>query len=152
MSLHRRRLLGSAPAAVLAAFGVAGVRGPDWAALARGIDGRVVLPGDRDYPEARQSFQPRYDSVAPGAVAYPAHAADVAVCLGFARRSAVPVVPRAGGHSYAGWSTCAGGLVVDVGAMAGLAVEGAGVRIGAGARIGDVNRALAGRGLGLPTG
>ncbi|MFJ3204292.1 FAD-binding oxidoreductase [Streptomyces sp. NPDC086989] len=152
MSLHRRRLLGSAPAAVLAAFGVAGARGPDWAALARGIDGRVVLPGDRDYPEARQSFQPRYDAVAPGAVAYPAHAADVAVCLDFARRSAVPVVPRAGGHSYAGWSTCAGGLVVDVGAMAGLAVEGSGVRIGAGARLGDVNRALAGRGLGLPTG
>ncbi|MFB6810622.1 FAD-binding oxidoreductase [Streptomyces sp. NPDC056387] len=152
MSLHRRRLLGSAPAAVLAAFGVAGARGPDWAALARGIDGRVVLPGDRDYPEARQSFQPRYDAVAPGAVAYPAHAADVAVCLDFARRSASPVVPRAGGHSYAGWSTCAGGLVVDVGAMAGRAVEGTGVRIGAGARLGDVNRALAGRGLGLPTG
>ncbi|KPI06806.1 FAD linked oxidase domain-containing protein [Actinobacteria bacterium OV450] len=152
MSLHRRRLLGSAPAAVLAAFGVAGARGPDWAALARGIDGRVVLPGDRDYPEARQSFQPRYDAVAPGAVAYPAHAADVAVCLDFARRSAVPVVPRAGGHSYAGWSTCAGGLVVDVGVMAGRAVEGTGVRIGAGARLGDVNRALAGRGLGLPTG
>ncbi|WP_328764647.1 FAD-binding oxidoreductase [Streptomyces sp. NBC_00272] len=159
MSLHRRRLLGSAPAAVLAAIGAVGAlgagtpaRGPDWAALARGIDGRVVLPGDRDYPEARQLFQPRYDAVAPGAVAYPAHAADVAVCLDFARRSAVPLVPRGGGHSYAGWSTNSGGLVVDVGAMAGLTVEGSGVRIGAGARLGDVNRTLAGRGMGLPTG
>ncbi|MEU6868997.1 FAD-binding oxidoreductase [Streptomyces sp. NPDC046876] len=153
MSLRRRQLLGSAPAAVLAAVG-AGVppRGPDFGALARGIDGRVVLPGDRDYAEARQLFQPRYDAVAPAAVAYPAHAGDVAVCLDFARRSAVPVVPRGGGHSYAGWSTRADGLVVDVGAMAGLAVEGTGVRIGAGARLGDVNRTLAGRGLGLPTG
>lgn len=159
MSLHRRQLLGSAPAAVLAtvgAFGVLGAgapaRGPDWAALARGMDGRVVLPGDRDYPQARQLFQPRYDTARPGAVAYPAHAADVAVCLDFARRCAVPVVPRGGGHSYAGWSTCAGGLVVDVGAMDRLAVEGAGVRIGAGARLGDVNRTLAGQGLGIPTG
>ncbi|MFE5540963.1 FAD-binding oxidoreductase [Streptomyces sp. NPDC056519] len=154
MSLHRRRLLGAAPAAVLAALGASGAhaRAPDWAALARGTDGRVVLPGDGDYPQARQLFQPRYDAVAPGAVAYPAHAADVAVCLDFARRSAVPVVPRGGGHSYAGWSTRAGGLVVDVGAMAGLTVEGPGVRIGAGARLGDVNRSLAARSLALPTG
>ncbi|MYT22801.1 FAD-binding protein, partial [Streptomyces sp. SID7760] len=105
MSLHRRRLLGGAPALLLAALGATGAhaRAPDWAALARGIDGRVVLPGDRDYPQARQLFQPRYDAIAPGAVAYPAHAADVAVCLDFARRCAVPVVPRGGGHSYAGW-------------------------------------------------
>ncbi|MEU8841532.1 FAD-binding oxidoreductase [Streptomyces roseus] len=154
MSLHRRRLLGGAPAVLLAALGATGAhaRAPDWAALARGIDGRVVLPGDPDYPQARQLFQPRYDTIAPGGVAYPAHAADVAVCLDFARRCAVPVVPRGGGHSYAGWSTRAGGLVVDVGAMAGLTIGGPGVRIGAGARLGDVNRSLAARGLALPTG
>ncbi|MFD7627021.1 FAD-binding oxidoreductase [Streptomyces sp. NPDC059851] len=127
-------------------------RGPDYGALARGIDGRVILPGDPGYPEARQLFQPRYDTVAPAAVAYPAHAGDVAVCLDFARRCAVPVVPRSGGHSYAGWSTCADGLVVDVSAMDGVVPSGAGVRIGAGARLGDVNRTLAAHGRGIPTG
>ncbi|RSS97642.1 FAD-binding oxidoreductase [Streptomyces sp. WAC05292] len=163
MALHRRRLLGSAPAAVLAAVAAGrpaaagSSRGPDCAALARGLDGRVVLPGDPDYPEARQLFQPRYDGIAPAAVAYPAHAGDVAACLDFARRSRVPVVPRGGGHSYAGWSTRAGGLVVDLGALdrtavEGSAAEGTAVRIGAGARIGDVNRTLAARGLGIPTG
>ncbi|MEU9374460.1 FAD-binding oxidoreductase [Streptomyces sp. NPDC048255] len=159
MSLHRRQVLGSAAAAVLATVGAAS-RGPDYGALARGIDGRVVLPGDADYAEARQLFQPRYDTVAPGAVAYPAHAGDVAACLDFARRSGAAVVPRGGGHSYAGWSTRAAGLVLDTGAMAAVTVEGAagragapaGVRIGAGARLGDVNAALAGRGLGIPTG
>ncbi|MFD3807129.1 FAD-binding oxidoreductase [Streptomyces sp. NPDC058619] len=151
MSLHRRRVLGSAAAAVLASVGAA-ARGPDYGALARGLDGRVVVPGDRDYPEARQLFQPRYDVVAPAAVAYPAHAGDVAVCLDFARRSAVPVVPRGGGHSYAGWSTRAAGLVVDTGAMAAVSVEGSGVRVGAGARLGDVNAVLSARGLGIPTG
>ncbi|PWK71006.1 FAD/FMN-containing dehydrogenase [Streptomyces sp. CG 926] len=154
MSLNRRQVLGSAAAAVLATVGAA-VRTPDYGALARGIDGRVVLPGDRDYPEARRLFQPRYDSVAPAAVAYPAHAGDVAVCLDFARRSGAPVVPRGGGHSYAGWSTRSAGLVVDTGAMAAVSVDGDGdsdVRIGAGARLGDVHAALAGLGRSVPTG
>ncbi|MFI1651406.1 FAD-binding oxidoreductase [Streptomyces avidinii] len=151
MSLHRRQVLGSAAAAVLATVGAA-ARTPDYGALARGLDGRVVLPGDPDHAEARRLFQPRYDSVAPAAVAYPAHAGDVAVCLDFARRSAAPVVPRGGGHSYAGWSTRSAGLVVDTGAMADVSVDGDGVRIGAGARLGDVHAALAGRGRSVPTG
>ncbi|WP_411103957.1 FAD-binding oxidoreductase [Streptomyces sp. cmx-4-9] len=151
MSLHRRQVLGGAAAAVLATVGAA-AGGPDYGALARGIDGRVVLPGDRDFAEARQLFQPRYDSLAPAAVAYPLHAGDVAVCLDFARRSGAAVVPRGGGHGYAGWSTRAGGLVVDTSAMADVAVEGTQVRIGAGARLGDLNAGLAGRGLAVPTG
>ncbi|WP_030717995.1 FAD-binding oxidoreductase [Streptomyces sp. NRRL S-237] len=155
MSLNRRQVLGSAAAAVLATVGAA-ARTPDYGALARGIDGRVVLPGEPDYPEARRLFQPRYDTVAPAAVAYPAHAGDVAVCLDFARRTGAPVVPRGGGHSYAGWSTRAAGLVVDTGAMAAVSVEGdgdsGGVRVGAGARLGDVHAALAGRGRSVPTG
>ncbi|MER6449263.1 FAD-binding oxidoreductase [Streptomyces venezuelae] len=151
MSLNRRQVLGSVAAAVLATAGAA-ARTPDYGALARGIDGRVVLPGDPDYPEARRLFQPRYDTVAPAAVAYPAHAADVAVCLDFARRSAAPVVPRGGGHSYAGWSTRSAGLVVDTGAMATVSVDGDGVRVGAGARLGDVHAALAGHGRSVPTG
>ncbi|MCX4529779.1 MULTISPECIES: FAD-binding oxidoreductase [unclassified Streptomyces] len=179
MSLHRRQVLARAAGTVLATIGAAAPggaggrsggadpggggpgrggpvrgcrRGTDFSALGRDIDGRVVLPGEREYAEARQLFQPRYDSVAPGAVVYPAHAGDVAVCLRFARRSTVPVVPRGGGHSYAGWSTRAAGLVVDTGVMAAVTVEGSGVRIGAGARLGDVNAALAGRGLAIPTG
>ncbi|WP_030774062.1 FAD-binding oxidoreductase [Streptomyces sp. NRRL F-2664] len=151
MSLPRRQILGGAAAAVLAGVGAA-AGGADYGALARGIDGRLVLPGDRDYAEARRLFQPRYDGVAPAAVACPAHAGDVAVCLDFARRTAVPVVPRGGGHGYAGWATRTGALVIDTAAMAAVAVEGDGVRIGAGARLGDVHAALAGRGLSVPTG
>ncbi|MGW0392685.1 FAD-binding protein [Streptomyces sp. NPDC003042] len=158
MSLHRRRVLAGAASAVLATVGArrregaAPARVADFGALARAMDGRVVRPGDGDYAEARQLFQPRYDAVRPGAVAYPAHAGDVAVCLDFARRSAVPVVPRGGGHSYPGWSTRAAGLVVDAGSMATVAVEGDEVRTGAGARLADVQGALAARGLGIPAG
>lgn len=163
MTLHRRQVLAGAAAGVLAPLGATVRRAdPDYGALARALDGRVVTPADGDYAEARQLFQPRYDTVRPGAVAYPAHAGDVAACLDFARRSAVPVVPRGGGHGYAGWSTREGGLVVDTGAMAEVsatsgapgtyATSGTEVRIGAGARLGDVNAALAARGLAVPTG
>lgn len=163
MSLHRRQVLAGATAGVLASIGATARRaGPDYAALARALDGRVVTAGDPDYAEARRLFQPRYDSVRPGAVAYPAHPGDVAACLDFARRSAVPVVPRGGGHGYAGWSTREGGLVIDVGAMAEVSAASgtpgtAGtaateVLIGAGARLGEVNSALAARGLAVPTG
>ncbi|AZM92503.1 FAD-binding oxidoreductase [Streptomyces sp. W1SF4] len=175
MSLPRRRILASTAAAVLAATGTgaradgartagartaggrpgarsAGGAGPDFGALGRAMDGRLVLPGDADYAEARQLFQPRYDTVAPAAVAYPAHAGDVAVCLDFARRSAAAVVPRGGGHSYAGWSTAAGALVVDTGAMAAVTADGDEVRVGAGARLAEVHEALAARGLGVPAG
>lgn len=166
MSLHRRQVLAGAATGVLASIGATarttprttarattGRADPDYGALARALDGRVVTGGDRDYDEARQLFQPRYDTVRPGAVAYPAHPGDVAACLDFARRSAVPVVPRGGGHGYAGWSTREGGLVIDTGAMAEVAAEsGTGVRIGAGARLGEVNSVLAARGLAVPTG
>ncbi|UQX04342.1 FAD-binding oxidoreductase [Streptomyces sp. RerS4] len=153
MSLHRRRILTGVGASAAALFTGARARSaPDFGALGRSLDGRVVLPSDSDYAEARQLFQPRHDTVRPGAVAYPAHAGDVAACLDFARRSAVPVVPRGGGHSYPGWSTVEAGLVIDTGAMAGVTVEGDGVRIGAGARLADVYGVLAGRGLGVPAG
>ncbi|MGW6710249.1 FAD-binding oxidoreductase, partial [Streptomyces sp. NPDC054956] len=154
MSLHRRQVLAAGAAGALASLGAAGGRAgnPDFGALARALDGRLVTPEDPDYAEARRLFQPRYDTVRPGAVAYPAHPGDVAVCLDFARRSAVPVVPRGGGHGYAGWSTREAGLVVDAGAMAQVSVSGTDLRIGAGARIGDVNAALAARGLAVPAG
>lgn len=162
MTLHRRQVLAGAATGVLASIGAtagATPRGtarrtePDYGALARSLDGRVVTSGDPEYDEARQLFQPRFDSVRPGAVAYPAHPDDVAACLDFARRSAVPVVPRGGGHGYAGWSTREAGLVIDTGAMAKVAADsGTGVRIGAGARLGEVNAVLAARGLAIPTG
>ncbi|MDJ0379979.1 FAD-binding oxidoreductase [Streptomyces sp. G-G2] len=158
MSLDRRHVLAGASAAVLASVGA--IRPPrnggrrraaGFGALARSLDGRVVLPGDPDYGEARRLFQPRYDPVAPGAVAYPAHARDVATCVDFARREEVAVVPRGGGHSYAGYST-GPGLVIDVGLMAEIGTGTGEVRVGAGARLGDLNARLAGQGLALPTG
>ncbi|MFF5446232.1 FAD-binding oxidoreductase [Streptomyces sp. NPDC012888] len=148
MVLDRRQVLEGSVAALVRP---GARRTVDYGALRAALDGRVVPAGDPAYAEARELYQPRYDRAAPGAVAYPAHDGDVAVCLDFARRSGVPVVARGGGHSYAGWSTCTG-LVVDLGALAGVTSGTGEVRVGAGARLGDLQTELARLGRVVPAG
>ncbi|MCB5165418.1 FAD-binding protein [Streptomyces bambusae] len=157
MTIGRRAVLRGAAALAAMGAGAVPVDGtprpadPDLGALAADLDGLLVRPGDPAYPEARRLYQPRYDAVAPAAVAYPAHDRDVATCLGFARRTGVPVVPRGGGHSYAGWSTGTG-LVVDVSALDRLVPAAGGVTVGAGVRLGDLHAGVAAAGAALPAG
>jgi FAD/FMN-containing dehydrogenase len=113
----------------------------------------LVRPGSPQYATARQLFDPRFDGVRPAAIAYCAAPADVQRCLAFGQRFSLPLAPRAGGHSFAGYSTTTG-LVVDVTRMNTVRV-GAGTRtvaVGAGARLIDVYAALAPHGLALPAG
>jgi FAD/FMN-containing dehydrogenase len=125
----------------------------DWTALGRGLDGRLVRPGDRDYDTARLLYSPRYDRIRPAAVAYCAGSADVRECLAFAARHRVPVTARSGGHGYTGAST-GPGLVLDVTPLHAVTVDAASgtATVGAGARLIDVYAALAGHGLTVPAG
>jgi FAD/FMN-containing dehydrogenase len=125
---------------------------PDWTGLAHRLSGRLIRPGQADFGEAVELFQPRFDSVRPAAVAYVADAKDVAACLAFARSSGVPIVPRNGGHSYAGWSTVSNGLVIDVGALNTVSASGGTASVGAGARLIDVYTRLAASGRTIPAG
>ena len=87
------------------------------------------------------------------AIAYCISPTDVQACLAFAQRFHIPLVPRCGGHSYAGYSTTTG-IVVDVTRMSEVSVN-ANARtatVGAGARLIDVYSALAQRGMTLPAG
>jgi FAD/FMN-containing dehydrogenase len=125
----------------------------DWSALARRLHGSLIRPTSPRYAAARQLFNRRFDTVHPAAIAYAVSPADVAACLAFAQRFGLPLAPRSGGHSYAGYSTTSG-LVVDVSRMHAVAVDrGAGAAtVGAGARLIDVYAALAQHGLALPAG
>ena len=75
------------------------------------------------------------------------------MCLAFVSRFGLPLAPRGGGHSYAGYSTTTG-LVVDVTRMSKVMVDaGTGIAtVGAGARLIDVYAALAQYGMVLPAG
>ncbi|MBT2391296.1 FAD-binding oxidoreductase [Streptomyces sp. ISL-1] len=122
---------------------------PDWNALARGLDGKLVRPGDAAYPTARQLYNTRFDSLKPAAVAYVAGEDDVKECLAYARAHRTPVSIRNGGHSYAGWSSGNGRLVIDVSALNRVTPDGS---IGAGAKLIDVYNTLARNGRTIPAG
>jgi FAD/FMN-containing dehydrogenase len=125
----------------------------DWQALRRELStAHLVRPGQAGYGQARELYDPRFDSLAPHGIAYCGAAADVSACLSFARRFALPVRARCGGHSYAGWSSVTGGLVVDVSPLNSFSVGSGTVRVGAGLALIDFYQRLAARGLAVPGG
>jgi FAD/FMN-containing dehydrogenase len=120
--------------------------------LARGLRGSVVRPGNAGYHQARLLFDTRFDAVKPRAVVFCESLADVQRTVRWARRHAVRIVPRSGGHSYGGYSTTTG-VVVDVSRLKGVALDRHGhAVIGAGARLIDVYDRLAGHGRTVPGG
>ncbi|MFH8474490.1 FAD-binding oxidoreductase [Streptomyces sp. NPDC018000] len=121
----------------------------NWSALAKSLDGALVRPQDAAYRTARQLYNTRFDGQKPAAVAYVKHEADIRECLAFARRTATPVSIRSGGHSYAGWSSGNGRLVLDVSSLSRVDKNGT---IGAGAKLIDVYHGLARHGLTIPGG
>ncbi|AZK94978.1 MULTISPECIES: FAD-binding oxidoreductase [Streptomyces] len=107
-----------------------------WRSLGSGLDGRLILPGDADYATARKLYNTRFDGLRPAAVAYVNGPADIQECLRFARAHRVPVAVRNGGHSYGGWSSGDGRLVIDVSPMDSVTPDGRdAAAVGAGARI-----------------
>jgi FAD/FMN-containing dehydrogenase len=121
--------------------------------LAQLVQGTVVTPANAAYDTARRLYSPRYDAIRPGAIVFCETAQDVWRTVRWSRRHSIRIVPRAGGHSYAGYSTCKG-VVVDVTRMSGITVNHAAgtATIGAGARLIDVDEALFEQGLMIPAG
>lgn len=123
--------------------------------LARATRGALVTrSGGAAYAAAREVVNSRYAGARPLAVLRAAGADDVRAAVRWAARGGVPVTARAGGHSYAGYSTRDDGLVIDLGAMNGIRIapDGRTVQVGAGALLIDVHTALARRGLTVPAG
>jgi FAD/FMN-containing dehydrogenase len=125
----------------------------DWAALAKDLSGPLVRPGASSYLDDLRLFDPRFDGIRPAGIAYCHSAHDVATGLAFARRYGVPVAPRCGGHSYAGWSSTTG-LIVDVTAMSSVQVDsGSGTAtVAAGTRLIDLYNGLAAHDRAVPGG
>ncbi|MDX3455314.1 FAD-binding oxidoreductase [Streptomyces sp. ME02-8801-2C] len=124
----------------------------NWTALARDLDGPLIRPGDASWAAARQLYNTRFDSLKPAAVAYVAHADDIRTVLSYARAHSVPVAIRNGGHSYAGWSSGNGRLIVDVSKLNRVRAGGGTAVIGAGSKLIDVYRALTAKGVTIPAG
>lgn len=94
----------------------------------------------------------RFDGARPQAIVYCASADDVQKTVRWARKHGIHIVPRCGGHSYAGYSTTSRGVVVDVSSMNRVHVHDGIATVGAGARLIDVYSGLASLGLTIPAG
>ncbi|MFF7991997.1 FAD-binding oxidoreductase [Kitasatospora xanthocidica] len=83
---------------------------------------RLITPTDPGYDQARRVRNARADR-RPAAIARCADPADVRTALEHARRRGLPVAVRGGGANVAGWGTCDGGVVIDLGGMKGIEVD-----------------------------
>lgn len=83
------------------------------------FDGRLVLPGDDDWEDARvgRVFNGRRPDRQPDAVLLAATVDDVQRGVKLAAERDWTVAVRSGGHAWAGWSVRDGGLLIDLGAL-----------------------------------
>jgi FAD/FMN-containing dehydrogenase len=125
---------------------------PDWSALATSLHGSLVRPQDSAYAVDHRLYNTRYDDLRPTGIAYVSGADDIRTCLDFARRTATPLAIRSGGHSYAGWSSGDGRLIVDVSRLNSIRLDGTTATIGAGAKLIDVYNTLGQQGRTVPGG
>ncbi|WP_017571562.1 LLM class flavin-dependent oxidoreductase [Nocardiopsis halotolerans] len=126
--------------------------GIDYDAVPADLRDHAVEPGDRAYPRFRHGYM-RHGS--PGLVLRPESAEQVAEALDYAYAQEASLHVRSGGHGISGRSTGDGGVVVDLGRMNRTEVLDPGtglVRLGAGARWGEVADTLAPYGLALSSG
>ena len=116
--------------------------------LREGLTGRVIVPGDADYDEARAVMAGGIDR-RPAAIVRVANAQDVARVVAFARENGAEVAVRSGGHSGAGHSTTDGGIVIDLRDLKEIDLDVGNRRVwaGAGLTAGEVGEAVTPHGL-----
>ena len=112
------------------------------------ITGHVLGREDAGYEGARQLFNAAVEAE-PKVIAQCANPDDVAIALAFAQRNALEIAVRSGGHSVAGASLAADGLVIDLRPMNAVSVDpDAGVvTVGGGALWRDLDGAAQEHGL-----
>jgi FAD/FMN-containing dehydrogenase len=116
------------------------------------IVGDVVVPDSPTYDQLREVFN---RAASPALIVRGQSTDDLVMALGFAREHHLAVSVRSGGHGWSGLATNNGGLVLDLTRFNTVEVldpEHHLVRIGAGARWGEVAKTLAAHGLAISSG
>jgi len=113
----------------------------DLSALAAGLRGEVIVPGDAAYDAARSVWNAMIDR-RPALVARCVGTADVLHAVSFAREHGLELCIRAGGHNIAGLAVRDDALMIDLSLQRGVWVdrERRVARAQAGCTLGDVDR------------
>jgi FAD/FMN-containing dehydrogenase len=120
--------------------------------LRRDFGGDIIEPGAAGYESASRAV---LVSGSPAYVLRPTSVGDVRAGVSFAAAAGLSLAVRGGGHSFPGFGTNDGGVVIDLSALASVQVvdkERHLVRIGGGATWGQVAAALAPHGLAISSG
>jgi FAD/FMN-containing dehydrogenase len=126
---------------------------PTLEALAREIEGDLILPGHDGYGRARRLFNGAIDRM-PHAIVRPRAVADVVAAVRYARETGRPLAVRGGGHHVAGHALVDGGVTIDLSLMRRVSVDAERrvARVEGGALWSDVDRATQAYGLATPGG
>src|SRR5271170_2544251 len=93
-----------------------------YASLHQRFKGDLVRPSDTGYEDARAIWNGMV-ARKPGLIARCADVSDVQTAVRAASETGVLTAIRCGGHSLTGFSTCDGGMVIDLSRMRQVAVD-----------------------------
>ncbi len=115
---------------------------PDIKKLKKKFSGKIILPGDSLYDELSETFTKKG---APALVVQPFSSSDVSAAVKYANANSLTISIRSGGHGSPGFATNNGGMVIDLFNINKIEVidkSNGIVRVGAGAKWGDVAKEL----------
>ena len=117
------------------------------------VKGKVILPTDPGYNEARKIWNAMIDR-RPAVIVQCAYAADVPHAISFARDNGLEISIRGAGHNIAGNAVCDDGVMIDFSKMRNVHVDAEKriAHVEPGATLGDVDKATQAHGLATPLG
>jgi FAD/FMN-containing dehydrogenase len=112
------------------------------------LNGKVIVPDDPGYDDARRVFFTGFDR-RPAAIVRVADASDVSRVVNLVRETGAELAVRSGGHSRAGHGTSEGGIVLDLSEMNAVEIDAEGRSAWAqtGVKAGDYTKATGEHGL-----
>lgn len=124
-----------------------------YSSLRERFKGDLMLPGDAAYEASRGIWNGMFDR-RPGLIARCADVSDVQTAIRSASSVGLLTAVRCGGHSLAGFSTCDGGMVLDLSRLRQVTVdpEARRARFAGGCLLGSVDTATQKAGLVFPSG
>jgi FAD/FMN-containing dehydrogenase len=91
-------------------------------ALAARFQGRIILPDNSEYDQARRVWNGMIDRY-PALIVRPTSSTDVIAAVVFAHKFGLTISMRGGGHNVAGYATNDGGIVIDLSSMKQISVD-----------------------------